>query len=104
MKEKLTTLMEALRLVGAAVEEFKRKRQNPLATLATIDSVINDPSVVQAEDALRTLVEAPSVVPEGPSNTIVLCPECQKAMSPTRILLAANAPSRIARRKNRAAR
>lgn len=62
-------------MVGAAVEEFKRKRQNREAILATTDSVINDPSVVQAEEALRTLVDAPSVFPEGPSNTIVLCPE-----------------------------
>jgi hypothetical protein len=97
MKDQLTTLMEALRLVSAAVEQFKRKRQGRDTTLATIDSVINDPKVVQAGEVLRLLVNAPSVVPEAPSDTTtpILCPECQKPMSPTRVLLAANAPSRI---------
>ena len=53
MKDQVTTLMEALRLVGAAVERFKRKRESREATLATIDLVVNDPKVVQAEEALR---------------------------------------------------
>ena len=89
--------MEALRLIGAAVERFKRKRQTRETTLATIDMVVNDPKVVQADEALRTLVDAPSVVPEALSNitTPVLCPECQKPMSLTRVVSAANAPSRL---------
>jgi hypothetical protein len=95
MKDQVTTLMEALRLVSAAVEQFKRKRQNRDATLAAIESVINDPKVVRAEQALHPLLDAPSVVPDGPGHATIRCPECQNPMALTHVLPAIDSPSPV---------
>jgi len=99
MKDQVTTLMEALRLVAAAIARFKRKRQNREATLAAIEQVITDPKVVEAEQALQPLVDAPSVVPDGSvhatGHATIRCPECQNPMVLTRVLPAIDSASPV---------
>ena len=63
MKDQVTTLMEALRLVSAEVEQFKCRRKGRDAALDAIGAILGDPKVAQAEEMLRSLVDAPSIVP-----------------------------------------
>ena len=68
----------------------------PRCNTRHIDAVVNDPKVVEAEEALRMHVNAPSIVPERPSKTMTLpLPECQKPMSLTRVLPTVNRPSQL---------
>ena len=63
MKDQLTTLMEALRLVGVEVEEFKRKQQSSDETLNALEAILYDPTVRQAIEKLEPFMESPSLVP-----------------------------------------
>jgi hypothetical protein len=65
MKDQVTALMEALRLVGAEVERFKRKRQSREETLNAIEAVLDNPIVARAVRTLEPLVEAPGLVPDS---------------------------------------
>ena len=64
MKDQITTLMEALRLVGREVEHFKRKRQGREATLDAIEAILDDPQVVRAIENIQPFVDAPGLVPD----------------------------------------
>jgi hypothetical protein len=65
MKDQITALMEALRLVGLEFDHFKRRRQGRDATLNAIQAILDDPHVSQAVRSLEPLVDSPSLVPEG---------------------------------------
>jgi|tagenome__1003787_1003787.scaffolds.fasta_scaffold20764301_2 hypothetical protein len=64
MKDQITILMEALRLVGIELDHFKRRRQSRDATLDAVEAIVDEPRVVMAVRSLEPLVEAPSIVPE----------------------------------------
>ena len=64
MKDQVTAIMEALRLIEAEVEQFKRRRQSRDDTLEAIEAIIDDPQVAGAVRTLETLVDAPRLVPE----------------------------------------
>ena len=64
MKDQVTAIMEALRLIEAEVEQFKRRRQSRDDTLGAIEAIIDDPQVAGAVRTLETLVDAPRLVPE----------------------------------------
>jgi len=64
MKDQITILMEALRLVGRELDHLKRRRQTRDATLDAVEAILDDPTVVMAVRSLEPLVEAPSIVPE----------------------------------------
>jgi hypothetical protein len=66
MKDQVTAIMEALRLIEAEVEQFKRRRQNRDDTLEAIEAIIDDPQVAGAVRTLETLVDAPRLVPDQP--------------------------------------
>jgi|tagenome__1003787_1003787.scaffolds.fasta_scaffold20229818_1 hypothetical protein len=63
MKDQITALMEALRLVGAELDRFKRHRQSRVATLDAVEAILDDPIVMKAVQTLEPLVDSPSVVP-----------------------------------------
>ena len=63
MKDQITALMEALRLVGIELDHFKRRRQGRDATLNAVEAILDDPKVMMAVRTLEPLVEAPSIVP-----------------------------------------
>jgi hypothetical protein len=58
MKDQITTLLEALRLVGIEVERFKRKRQTSDATLDAIVAILDDSKVTRAMKGIQPLVSA----------------------------------------------
>jgi hypothetical protein len=64
MKDQVTILMEALRLVQLELEMFKRQRKYRDGTLNAIEAILNDPKVAAAIQSLEPLVDAPSLVPE----------------------------------------
>ena len=64
MKDQVTAIMEALRLIEAELEQFKWRRQSRDDTLEAIQAIIDDPKVAGAVRMLETLVEAPRLVPE----------------------------------------
>ena len=64
MKEQITALQEALRLVVREVEQFKRGK-NRDATLDSIERILDDPHVTGAIQALEPLLSSPSIVPAG---------------------------------------
>lgn len=63
MKDQLTTIMEALRLVGFELDQFKHHRKGRDDTLDAIEAILSDPKVAHAEETLRLLTDAPSIVP-----------------------------------------
>ena len=63
MKDQLTTLMEALRLVGVEVEEFKRKQQSSDETLNALEAILYDPTVRQAIEKLEPFWSRPRSCP-----------------------------------------
>ena len=64
MKDQITALMEALRLVEAEVEQFKRRRQSRDDTLEAIEAILDDPKVAGAIRTLEPFVDGPRLVPE----------------------------------------
>jgi hypothetical protein len=64
MKEQITALQEALRLIQREVEQFKRGKTRD-ATLDSIERILDDPHVSGAIQALEPLLNSPSIVPEG---------------------------------------
>ena len=64
MKDQITTLMEALRLVSLEVEHFKRRRQGREDTLSAIEAILDDSSVMRAVQSIQPFVQAPALVPE----------------------------------------
>jgi hypothetical protein len=63
VKDQITALMEALRLVGIELENFKRRRKSRDATLDAVEAILDDPKVMRAVRTLEPLVNAPSIVP-----------------------------------------
>ena len=63
MKDQITALMEALRLVEAEVEQFKRRRQSRDDTLEAIEAILDDPKVSSAVRTLEPFIEGPQLVP-----------------------------------------
>ncbi len=63
MKDQVTALMEALRLVGLELERFKRRRQSRDQTLDAVEAILDDPKVAGAIQTLQPLIESPSLVP-----------------------------------------
>ena len=72
MKEQITALMEALRLVSVEIECFKDKRRTRDATLDAIEAIIDDPKVRRAIESIQPLVEAPGLVPEATESSILV--------------------------------
>jgi len=69
MKDQITALIEALRLVEAEVEQFKRRRQSRGDTLEAIEAILNDPKVSGAIRTLEPVIEGPRLVPEQSEAT-----------------------------------
>ena len=69
MKDQITALMEALRLVEAEVEQFKRRRQSRDDTLEAIEAILDDPKVSSAVRTLEPFIEGPPLVPERSEAT-----------------------------------
>ena len=63
MKDQITALMEALRMVQAEVEYFKRRRQSRDDTLDAIEAILDDPRVSGAVRTLEPFIDAPRLVP-----------------------------------------
>jgi hypothetical protein len=63
MKDQVTALMEALRLVGLELERFKRRRQSRDQTLDAVEAILDDPKVAGAIQTLQPFIESPSLVP-----------------------------------------
>lgn len=63
MKDQITAVLEALRLVELHVDNFKRLRQNRDKTLDAIEGILDDPKVSGALRTLELITDAPSIVP-----------------------------------------
>ena len=66
MKDQITAVLEALRLVELQVENFKRHHQSRDRTLDAIEGILDDPKVTGALRTLEHITNAPSIVPEHP--------------------------------------
>lgn len=64
MKDQITTLMEAVRLMNAEFDRFNRHGQGRDATLSAVEKILNDPKVTGAVASIAPLVDAPSLVPD----------------------------------------
>jgi hypothetical protein len=63
MKDQITAVLEALRLVELQVEKFKRRAQGRDRTLDEIEGILDDPKVTGALRTLEHITNAPSIVP-----------------------------------------
>ena len=63
MKDQITAVMEALRLVEAEVDQFRRRRQSRHDTLEAIEGILDDPKVSSAVRSLGPFIEGPRLVP-----------------------------------------
>jgi hypothetical protein len=63
MKDQITAVLEALRLVELQVENFRRRHQGRDKTLASIEDILEDPKVCGALRTLELVTDAPSIVP-----------------------------------------
>jgi hypothetical protein len=64
MKDQVTAIMEAIRLVEAEVQKFKRRGKGRDETLDAIEAILDDPKIAGAVRTIETLVHAPRLVPE----------------------------------------
>ena len=65
MKDQITTLMEAVRLMNAEFDRFNLHGQGRDATLNAVEKILNDPKVTGAVASIAPLVDAPSLVPDN---------------------------------------
>jgi hypothetical protein len=72
MKDDLTALLEAVRLVRAELESHKgRTAQAAPRTVARIAAIMDEPRVADAIERLDPAGEAPSITPALPESTRV---------------------------------
>jgi hypothetical protein len=69
MKDQITTLMEAVRLMSAEFERFNRHGQGRDATLNAVEKILNDTKVTGAVATIAPLVDGPSLVPDDGEQT-----------------------------------
>ena len=65
MKDQITALMEAVRLMNAEFDRFNQHGQGRDATLNAVEKILNDPKVTGAVASIAPLVDAPSLVPDN---------------------------------------
>jgi hypothetical protein len=71
VKDDLTTLLEAVRLVRAELEGLDMQRPaNAARTLARISAIMNESVVLRAVQRLDPSNEAPSIAPSLPRSSV----------------------------------
>jgi hypothetical protein len=72
MKDDLTSLLEAIRLVRAELEGYAGQRiQNAPRSIARIAEIVNDPQVLRAIERLDPMSDSPSIAPTAPDGASV---------------------------------
>ena len=64
MKDHITTLMEAVRLMNLEFDRFNHQGQGRDATITAVEKILNDPKVRGAVATIAPLVNAPGLVPD----------------------------------------
>jgi len=63
MKDHVTALIEALRLVNLELDKLCSEKQGPHTTIRAIQMIVREPHVVQAVQGLEPFVESPEIAP-----------------------------------------